>query len=110
MCKRILLSVFLLLFSVAVWSQEQPATTDLWNQAFAELDNLNQNSQQLQNIIESLKQDSTKQQALLDQATAASKSLGISLQFSEIQNKWLKVGLVVLGVIVVGETSYIVFR
>ena len=110
MCSKKIL--FFLLFSVlslAVWSQEQSDTSPLWDQAFQELDNLDQNSQQLQNIIQELQKDSAEQKQLLSVAQDQSKSLEISLQSSKKWNKILKISLYVAVPIIICETSYILF-
>ena len=108
--------VFLLSFS-ALYAQEQVDTSSLWNQAFEELNNLEDNSLQLRTIIDDLKSQSEQDKKLLNeqslslqQAVQVSTSLEASLHFYEKQSKVFR-GLLVGAVLVaIGEGLIIAFR
>ena len=108
--------LFLLSFSLSAQELDSsPATDSLWDQAFNELNNLEQNSMELGKIILNLKnQSESDKKLLIEQAKSLEEinhqltSLEISLNYYKKQDKILKGIGIGLGILIVGETIYII--
>jgi len=89
----------------------------LYNQAFNELDSLEQNSNQQETLIDNLLKSQSNEQlylksveALLQAAEDQSRSLEVSLQYYKHQTRVFIVVVSILATVVIGESVLIGIR
>jgi len=107
--KKVSLLVLFVLLSVSVFAQLQ-GTTSYIDQAFNELNNIEQNQTALKNLLAEREATIAEKERLLNQMTLQYQSLEASFLLLKNVNKLSNVITISLGVALLAETVYIVVK
>jgi mannose/fructose/N-acetylgalactosamine-specific phosphotransferase system component IID len=94
--KLIVVAVCLLVLSWGLCAAPESSTSQSIDQALADLQTISQNDQRLQ--------------ALSDQMTTQLQKLELSYSASKLMNKIWATSTIILSAVVVGETTYLIWR
>jgi len=109
MCRRML---FLMCFvlSLGLAYAQVPDTTSSIDQALIELNNLEQNQIALKSLLVERETTIAEKEKLLAQMTLQYQNLDSYCSLLKNENKFVKVVLIIVSAIAVGETTYLILR